>query len=459
MVWRISEVLDRAETGPICSEKDFDLKILLPKLKDVIKKYDIHFDPENIVVDDDSLVNNVWKAAVELYLDVGTFITTTNRRVLFEKDEIEEAMGTLPGKITVGSGIDARDMFHREVEDTRRPFCRMNPGCVCDEDIFLPMCMAYLQEPMADGTTAPILGEIEGRNITVGGPLEIKASVAHAMMYREAARRVGRPGTYKQGVGTAVSDAAQIAASNQEWGETLTDVRAVSSLAELKIDYSTLNKMMHYHTYGSIAYALSGPLLGGYAGGPEGTAVVGTAYHIMGTMVNQGNFTVYFPTDLKEGCNTTRRLLWVVSVSHQAVSKNSKALSLANGFAAAGPCTKMVLYEGAAYGLTSTVSGASALGVLLSARNRHRNRASPIEARLCCQAGCGAAATGLSRKDTNELVKTLLSKYEQDIPNAPLGKQFQECYDVKSLRPTPEHRKLYSEVKQELKDLGVPFSY
>jgi hypothetical protein len=94
-----------------------------------------------------------------------------------------------------------------------------------------------------------------------------------------------------------------------------------------------------------------------------------------------------------------------------------------------------------------------------AARNRHRNRASPIEARLCCQAGCGAAATGLSRKDTNELVKTLLSKYEHDIPNAPLGKQFQECYDVKSLRPTPEHTKLYSEVKKELKDLGVPFSY
>ena len=190
MVWRINEVLDRAETGPICTERDFDLKILRPKLKDVIKKYDIQYDPENVVPDDDSLVDDVWKAAFELYAEVGTFCKTTNRRILFDEDEIEEALGTLPGKITVGSNIDSRELVRRKIEDSRRPFCRINPGCLCDEELFLPMCMAYLQEPIADGTVAPILGEIEGRNIRVGGPLEIKASVAHAMMYREAARRL-----------------------------------------------------------------------------------------------------------------------------------------------------------------------------------------------------------------------------------------------------------------------------
>ena len=49
MVWRINEVLDRAEEGPFCLEKDFDMKIIYPKLKQLIKDYDIHFDPDHLI--------------------------------------------------------------------------------------------------------------------------------------------------------------------------------------------------------------------------------------------------------------------------------------------------------------------------------------------------------------------------------------------------------------------------
>ena len=83
--WRINEVLERAETGPICLEKDFELKVLLPKLRDVIREYKIEFDPENIVPSDDSLADDVWRAALELYLEVGTYCTSTHRRILFDE--------------------------------------------------------------------------------------------------------------------------------------------------------------------------------------------------------------------------------------------------------------------------------------------------------------------------------------------------------------------------------------
>lgn len=456
--WRINEVLDRAETGPFCLEKDYDLKVLRTKLKDVIKQYEVKFDPDNIVPSDDSLADDVWKAGLDLYLEVGTLCTSTHRRILFDENEVKEAMRNHPGRFVVGEGRDSRELSHRRIEDPRKPFCLFSPDITCDEELFVPTSMAYLQEPLADGVCAPILEEVEGRSIKAGAPNEIKGAVAHAMMFREAARRVGRPGIFLQGVGTAQGDTAQIATSNQTWGMQLSDGRFVPSTSELKVDYSLLNRMVHFHQYGCFVGALTGPMLGGLCEGPEGTAIVGTAYHIQGLMVNQAHYQNYFPIHLKQMNNTTRDLLWGISLTYQALARNTPLLSLSNGFAAAGPCTSMVLYEAAAHGLVSVVSGAN-LWEIAVARNKYKNRATPMEAKMACEVGSAAAASGIKRSDANELVKQIVSKYENQIADAPMGKTFQECYDTKKIRPTDEYTRLYKSVKQELHDLGIPFEY
>jgi len=248
--WRLNQLLERVETGPITTERDFDLRILNKKLRSLIKEYDIKFNPEEIVPSDDSLADDLWKAAWDLYLDVGTLCLTNHRRVLFDESEIKEAMRFSSSEITVGTGMDARRMGKREIEDTRTPHCILSPDITCDEEMFMPYTIAYLQEPLADGVCAPILDTIEGIPIKSGSPMEVKGSIAHVMMFREAARRVGRPGLNLQSVGTAESDAAQIAVSNPEWGARTTDTRFVPTLSELKIDYSLLNKMVHFHQYG-----------------------------------------------------------------------------------------------------------------------------------------------------------------------------------------------------------------
>lgn len=456
--WRINEVLDRAQNGPVCLEKDFDLKLVVPELRRVIKDYDISFDPDIPVSDDNTLGDGLWKAAIDFYLNVGTLCTDTHRRILFTEEELKEALGNFPGKFTLGFGRDSRTITSRQIEDSQRPFCLFSPDITCDEDLFVPMSMAYLQEPLTDGVCAPILDEIEGMPIRSGYPSELKGSVAHAMMFREAARRVGRPGIFLKSVGTAESDVAQIAASNPEWGERLTDGRFVASVTELKVNNSLLNKMVHFHTYGCFVGALTGPIMGGYAGGPEGTAIVGVAYHLQGLVVNQAHFVNYFPFHLKHTCNTMRELLWVISTTYQALSRNSNLISLSNGFAAAGPCTPMVLREAAAHALVSTVSGGN-LWEIAVAKNKHKNYATPMEARMAAEVGCGAAKETISRVDANELTLSLLKLYEENIETAPLGKNFRECYDVRRVRPSSEYIDLYRSTKEELEDLGVPFVY
>jgi len=450
--------LERVETGPICLERDFDLKILTPKLQELIKQYEIQFDRNHIIPDDNSLADDLWKAGLELFLETGVLCTSTHRRILFTQDEINEAMKNFPGEYRVGFGKDSRLMSARKIEDQKRPFCFFSPDITCSEELFVPMSMAYLQEPIADGVCAPILEEVEGIRIRTGGPFEVKGSVAHTMMFREAARRVGRPGLLLQSVGTAESDAAQIAASNPEWGERLTDSRFVGTISELKTNFSLLNKMIHFNTYGCFIGNLTGPIMGGFSGGTEGTAIVGVASHLQGLMVNQAHYHNYFPFQLNLTCNTNRELLWVFSTTYQALARNSPFISMSGGFAAAGPCTSMVLLEAAAHGLTSVVSGAN-LWEMAVAKNKYKDRATPMEARMACEVGCSVASMGLKRKDANDMALDLVKKYEERISNPPLGKKFQECYDPKKIVPTNEYKELFKQVKKDVEAIGIEFEY
>ena len=64
------------------------------------------------------------------------------------------------------------------------------------------------------------------------------------------------------------------------------------------------------------------------------------------------------------------------------------------------------------------------------------------------------ACVGMSRSQSNELVKELLGKYEDKIHNAPIGKRYQDCYDMDSGLPSQEYIDLYGEVKEELQVMG-----
>ena len=65
------EIMDRATDGPFVEDDDFLYKIFLPKMKQVIRKYGIKFDPNCPVPADDDLADRIWHAAVEFFLAVG----------------------------------------------------------------------------------------------------------------------------------------------------------------------------------------------------------------------------------------------------------------------------------------------------------------------------------------------------------------------------------------------------
>jgi len=452
------EILERARTGPFCEDEPFIMERFMPKLKEVIKKYGIEYDPATPIPSDDDLADALWHAGLEFFLEVGVLCVDSHRIITFDEGEVKEALYLTQGEYLVGSGKDGRFLKYRQVEDANPPFVIFSPDMSCDEELFTPMSIAYLKEPLADGFCAPILEESMGLKIKAKTPTELAGSIEHAMSLRQAAKLVGRPGIFLVAAGTAESDTAQISISHSDWGVRATDSRLVGALTELKIDNALLNKVAHYQQFGCFTGSLTGPIYGGYAGRAEGTAILQVAYHLMGLLVHQAHYQMNFPFHIHYTSGTTGELLWVASASHQAVARNSKVISVSNGFLNAGPATEMVLYEAAAHALASTVSGAN-LWEAAPARNKYKNRATPLEARMAAEVGHACAHMKLTREKANELVQKLLARYEDQIADAPLGSLFQECYDVAKAVPRQEYLDLYARVKDDLAGMGLQFPY
>jgi hypothetical protein len=456
--YRMWEIMDRSHTGPLMEEDLFLLKRFAPTLKKIIKKYEIKYDSATPCPWDDDLADRTWQAGWALFREVGYYNTDTHRIIEVSDEEIKEALYTAQGQYWVGSGKDARLWKHRQVEDAEPPFCIYSPDITVDEHHHQSMCMAYLKEPLLDGLCGPLLEETFGRMIDSAGPTEISGSIQHITNQKMAARLVGRPGIFMVAVGTAEHDSGQIAVSNPQWGVQQSDARLVGSLTEFKTANTLLNRSLHYSQYGCYCGSLTGPIYGGWCFGSEGTAITTVAYSLIGLVVHGASFNQHFPFHLHLGSNTTRELLWAIAVAGQALARNTKLLYTSNGFANAGPMTEFLFRETAVHAMVSTVCSWD-LWEMASARNKHANRATPMEARLGMEVGHAVAGQRLSREEVNEIALRLLAKYEDQAEEAPLGSTYQECYDVAKAVPTTEHLDLYRKIKDEIAELGVEFPF
>jgi methylamine--corrinoid protein Co-methyltransferase len=263
----------------------------------------------------------------------------------------------------------------------------------------------------------------------------------------------GRPGL---AIGNLISAAgtssATMAASGAQFGLRPSDGWLVGALAEMKFNLGALNKAAFLQSWGANIGNESGPLVGGYAGGPANVAVVNVAYRIIGQLMFGCDYHLTFPVHLTKACSTTRDTIWCSAVSAQAISRNTPELVWSLGYIAAGPMTKQFFYETAAYVAAVIASG-------VSAQTTHPARAvlndyiTPMEMRGSVE--INQACVGMSRVQANELVKELLPRFEDRLADAPQGKRYQECYDVETGLPCAEYVQLYAEIKDELRGLGL----
>jgi methylamine--corrinoid protein Co-methyltransferase len=187
------EVVRRSESGPLVKEKDFDIQVGM-LARQMVEKYGIKYDPQLVIPADDDLADRVYRAGLDLFLELGIYCRDTGRLLKFTRDEVQWALDHAATSVTYGQGRDAATMSHRAVEDPQPPFCMMTPvGAPVAEERFVPMVQSYVQEPLAQTFSSAFSQTVHGRPIKSGTPQEVEAAIWNVIKLREAARAAGRP--------------------------------------------------------------------------------------------------------------------------------------------------------------------------------------------------------------------------------------------------------------------------
>jgi len=444
-----STVVERALTGPICTERDFDLGIFVPNLRKVIEKYDIKYDPQNPVPADDDLADRVWEAGMEFLVETGVYCVDTERRILFTREEIEGALQSAPRNVVYGYGKDSRLMPRRTPEDETPPWCSgCGAGPVSTEWNLINVVRTYAEDPLSCGITAPCLTNLDGRDLVAGSPRGVEGAIRTILLVREALRRAGRPGMpVVNEVASAVRATEHIA--GHAFGDSRTDALEIGTIHELKVDFDALNKVAYCQTAGNLTFAENGVILGGFAGGPAGVAVTCAAYHPVALLVIRGVAQHPLVVPIEGGTTSMRGIIWARSAAIQAATRHSSLPIVAPGYTSAGPMTEMCYYEFAAWVMGVVVSGGS-VEVGPPSKGIMEDYSDPIE-NIFSNAVANASA-GMSRKEASKIVATLLSRYEDKLQDPPLGKKLPDYFDIASGTPNKECIEFYRKMRQEFAD-------
>ena len=452
---RLLEIIDRAYDGPPCDERDFDLTHVAAGVARVVKEYDVKFDRTRLIQQDDAMIGRLWEASLDFLESCGVYNTTTSRRMLFTRREIDEHLVATPAETVIGEGRDARTEVYRTVSDPHPPIIIGGPiGVPLSEDLFVPIMQSYIQEPIVDTVTIGCLDSTHGREIRTQSALEVVAAWEEAELIFSAARRAGRPGMSFGCVSIAISEVGHLSAISRG-GYRPVDWQAIAMFSEMKVNNGLLIKVAHSVRTDGVIQSFYNPVLGGLGGGEEGIAVLIVAGLVAMQLMYMAATHSSAPVTPLVPADTVPPLLRAMSAAHTALSQHTHLMTDLPISPLAGPGTETLLYECVAAATIGSVCGASRLMGPRSATGVHLNHCSGLESRLMGEVG--HAAAGVSREQAEGIVQKAVAKYEPELTGKPFGKPFPELYDVTTLRPKPEWLAMYDRVKLEVAGWGLDF--
>lgn len=435
-------------------EADFERNLLGPAIKKLVDKYEIHYSSHEIINCDDDLANRVFQAGLELASEVGVFNQSTSRRITWTRTEIERDLSNAHSVASLGSGDQQLLISARKPDDRKRMSILGGVvGIPFPEEMYIPLVLSFLKQGIFDSIDGPSLETAYGHPIKAGTGWEVLGAWREAELVQEALKIAGQPGRAVSAVELAPTAMGGLAGVT--WGGYRTfDRHHVPMTSELKTNHDLLAIITHINNLNGVIGAYYNPIYGGHAGGSEGVAILAVAGLILSHQLTMGHIFCTRPTHPFYGCDTTPEILWATSLALQALSRNSNLMVAALAGPAGGPGTKTIIYENAAFALMALSSGASELLASHSAGGAVPRHGSGLDARICVEVA--GTMPGLTRDEANELVSRIAPLYVDDLEKKPIGKPFEEVYDLESVEPTPEWQAMYNEVREELIQIGLP---
>jgi methylamine---corrinoid protein Co-methyltransferase len=455
---RLLDILDKVETGPIVEEANWDMLLVPDEVSKVKTEFDVDFKAlgETLVPSDDALADRVYGAGLALAERLGAYCITTSRRVMFSKQEIASALSIAPIEVTYGEGLDRHTERKRYIEDTAHMTIKGGGvGTLIPEELYLAVHQSYAQEPLIDVMINCTLEKVYGRDVRSRSPWEMLAGWHEAELTKAACKRAGRPGLGIGCVENAVSELAEISATSYG-GFSRYDWHHIAMISEFKTDYGSLEKLTHLVKTGSIIHSFYNTIYGGSVGGKEGMAIAIVAGSILLQMLYMTNTQSVSPAHPFYGNDTTPEIIQAISVGHQALARNCRLMTDMVITPVSGPEMRTLLYESAAMAIMGAASGTCALIGPRSNGGVVPAHVSGLESRFVAEVA--HAAAGISRVEANQMVTRLVDLYKPVLDQRPMGKPFNEVYDVATLKPMPSWLALYEDVKEELKKMGLPLS-
>jgi methylamine---corrinoid protein Co-methyltransferase len=451
---RFLDVIDRAYSGPMVEEEDFDLKIVAAGVQRVLQKYNLKFNKDLIIQQDDALIDRAFEAGLDFLVECGVYDRSTGRLIKFCRQEILDTIATAPTNVLIGEGNDARIYRSRKVEDPTPPQVSGGPiGTPLSEDQYVSIMQSYWQEPILDLIVPGTLATTYGRQLRAKSPLEITAAWQEVTLGNEAARRAGRPGLSRMCVEMSISDVGHLS-SISRGGFKPTDVHVIPMIGEMKTNHELLNKVAHSIHQNGVILGFYNPILGGLAGPEEGVAVLVIAGWIALHMLYMPDSVESCPTHPFLFNSTAPQLLRAVSVAAAAFARNTHLLTEFMTSPVSGPGTESLLYECVGMATVASVCGASRVLGVRSAVGVVENHCTGLETRF--NGEVAHAAAGLSREQADQIVKQAVATYLPQMESKPIGFPFEKVYDPNTIQPNKTWLEVYEKVKEQVSSWGLP---
>jgi methylamine--corrinoid protein Co-methyltransferase len=231
------------------------------------------------------------------------------------------------------------------------------------------------------------------------------------------------------------------------------DSHECSQLNELKVDMAALNMLSGWVENGNTIMIEQMPIFGGYCGMVEETAICDVASTLASFALFHGNYHLDGPIHIRWGITTSRETIQIAAHVAAAIDANTDLLLANQYYPIAGPCTEMCLLETAAQAIADTASGRELLSGSAAAKGVAQDKTTGMEARIMGEAA--KATAGMKIADVNKILEKLVSSYEKNYAKAPAGKDFRQCYDVLTVKPTAEYLKVYEGAVKALAGFGL----
>ncbi len=444
----IIEFQERALTGPVMKGDDFDMEFSM-KVRELVKKYEIKYNPEELVVDDET-ADKVFKAGVDLLAELGVFHMDTERVVKLTKEEVEDVARERrenPGKHTFGFGKDEITVEYRTGADTRPPTLYSGPWGVAKEDWFSQYVQSFVQEETVEalGICAGV-GKLGDRGIKAGTLSEMWGGFWEQARIKEVLNKVGRPGMHL-GLLATVSTPAGIMGMIREGVRGPLDTHiGIHIVPEQKFNWNQLVLAQFCQDRGIVPWQSSNSMIGALCRNPEDTAVTLVANALGQMSYGHGPLCSMWASHL-DGRSATWQSQWAYSAAARASERNIKVAlgGCASGVLAKTPYT---LLQGAAMVALYTASGYT-YGWICGNTG--------IEARYLGEVMKGMA--GMERQKANEVIKNIMKAMESHAGEVKGNTtKFIEVYDLDTVQPKQEYVGYLEQAKEELAKCGVPYN-